>query len=169
MIEDDDTAAAQQTADPGQDPGAQPLRIPRHELFAQEVASGRTKRDAFIEVYPHAAAWKESAANVKASMLAARPDVKTRVAWLQARAADASVFTLATHLARLNALSIAAEKAGEFTSAVKAEENRGKAAGFYPTKVELTGRGGGPIETRQTRDLTPAELEQELAKYGIKP
>lgn len=150
-------------------PGSQPLRNQRHELFCQEVAIGRTKTDAFIEAYPHAADWKASAANVKASMLAARQEVKERVAFLQAKAADAAVFTLSAHLIRLNALSLAAERAGEFTSAVKAEENRGRAAGFYPTKVELTGRGGGPIETKQTRDLTDAELADELAKHGIKP
>ncbi len=142
---------------------------PRHEVYAQEVAAGRSKTDAYLEAYPHAANWKPSAVHVKASELGAREDVRTRVAELVARAADAAVFTLAEHLRRLNALSIAAEKAGEFPAAVKAEENRGKAAGFYPTKVELTGRGGGPIETKQTRDLTPDELRQELAKYGIEP
>jgi hypothetical protein len=150
-------------------PGSQPLRNPRHELFAQEVAGGQSKTAAFLEVYPHAAEWKASAANVKASMMAARDDVKARIAFLQSKAADSAVFTLAAHLARMNALSIAAEKAGEFASAVKAEESRGKAAGFYPTKVELTGRGGGPIETKQTRDLTDAELAEELARHGIKP
>lgn len=148
-------------------PGATPLRNPRHELVAQEVASGRSKTDAFIEAYPHGAEWKSSAVHVKASMLVSRPEVKERVAFLQARAADTAVFTLAAHLGRLNALSIAAEKSGEFAAAVKAEENRGKAAGFYPQKVELTGRGGGPIETKQTRDLTDEELAAELAHYGI--
>lgn len=150
-------------------PGAQPLKKPEHELFAQEVASGRTKTDAFIEIRPHAAEWKASAVHVKAAMLGAREDVKARVAFLQEKAADSAVFTLSAHLARMNALSIAAERAGEFASAVKAEENRGKAAGFYPTKVELTGRGGGPIETKQTRDLTPEELQEALKAYGIKP
>lgn len=150
-------------------PGAEPLKNQRHEVFCQEVSFGRTKLDSFIEAYPHAAAWKAASASVKAAALMARPEIKERIAALQAKAADAAVFTLATHLARLNALSIAAEKAGEFSSAVKAEENRGKAAGFYPTKVELTGRGGGPIESKQTRDLTPEELAAELQKHGIKP
>ena len=149
--------------------GSEPLKNARHEVFANEVASGRTQTDAFLEANPHAEEWKRQTAKVKASELAARPDVKARIAFLQARAADAAVFTLAAHLNRLNALSRAAETAGDFPAAVKAEENRGKAAGFYPTKVELTGRGGGPIETKQTRDLTPAELEAELKKYGIKP
>lgn len=150
-------------------PAAQPLKQERHELFAQEVASGRTKTDAYLEVYESARNWKPAAVHVKACALAARPEVKARVAYLQQAAADATVFTLGVHLARLHALSVAAEKAGDFPAAVKAEENRGKAAGFYPTKVELTGRGGGPIESRQTRDLTDEELAQELAKRGIKP
>ena len=149
--------------------GSKPLNNPRHEVFAQEVAAGRTKTDAFIEAYPHAAEWKTQSAHVKAAQMAARDDVTARISALQAKAADAAVFTLATHLARLNALSMAAEKAGEFASAVKAEENRGKAAGFYPTKVELTGRGGGPIESKQTRDLTDAELQEELRRHGIQP
>lgn len=150
-------------------PGSEPLHNERHELFAQEVATGRAKTESFLVAYPHAAAWKPQSAQVKASMMAARPDVRARIAFIQSKAADAAVFTLSMHLLRLDHLSQAAERAGEFTSAVKAEENRGKAAGFYPTKVELTGRGGGPIETKQTRDLTDAELEEELAKHGIKP
>lgn len=145
MTEDDDTATAQQSAEPGQEPGAHPLRTPKHELFAQEVASGRTKRDAFIEAYPHAADWKDSAANVKASMLAARPDVKARVAWLQERAADQAVFTRAKHLARLNELSLDAQRARDFAAAVRAEENRGKVAGFYVDRVEASGPGGSAL------------------------
>lgn len=148
---------------------ALPLKTERHELFAQEVAGGRTKTDAYLEVYESARSWKPAAVHVKACTLAARPEVKSRIAFLQQAAADATVFTLGVHLARLHSLSMAAEKAGDFPAAVKAEENRGKAAGFYPTKVELTGRGGGPIESRQTRDLTDEELAQELAKRGIKP
>lgn len=162
---------AKKTAKTAAKPTAPKARglAPHHELFAQAVAAGATKTDAFLEVAPHAANWKRTTLNVKGCEMAARPDVKARIAELQAKAAEASVFTHAQHLERLNALSMAAEAAGEFHAAVKAEENRGKAAGFYPTKVELTGRGGGPIETKQTRDLTPDELRQELAKYGIEP
>lgn len=150
-------------------PGSEPLRNQRHEMFAQEVASGGSKTDAFLEAYPHAAEWKPAAAHVKASMMGARPDVQARIAWLQERAADTAVFTRAQHIARLNALSRSAEKAGEYTAAVKAEENRGKAAGFYPTRVELTGKGGGPIETKQTRDLTDDEFREACRKHGIEP
>jgi hypothetical protein len=150
-------------------PGEVPLTNARHELFAQGAASGMTKSEAYIEAYPNAAKYAPTTLYPKASVLAARQDVSERIRHLTERAADAAVFTLAEHLRRLNALSKAAQKAGEFTAAVKAEENRGKAAGFYPTKVELTGRGGGPIETKQTRDLTDSELRAELEKHGIQP
>lgn len=149
--------------------GALPMKNARHELFAQGVASGMTKSDAFLEAYPNAANYAPTTLYPKASSLAARPDVAARIRHLTECAADAAVFTLAEHLRRLNALSQAAQKAGDFPAAVKAEENRGKAAGFYPTKVELTGRGGGPIESKQTRDLSDHELAEELAKRGIKP
>lgn len=125
--------------------GSEPLHNERHELFAQEVATGRAKTESFLVAYPHAAAWKPQSAQVKASMMAARPDVRARIAFLQSRAADAAVFTLAMHLSRLDHLSQAAERAGEFTSAVKAEENRGKAAGFYVERIEAAGPGGQPL------------------------
>jgi hypothetical protein len=149
--------------------GSQPLKNSRHEIFCQEVCTGSARIDAYIEAYPGAEEWKPRSVRVKAAELGAREDVKARIGYLQAKAAEVSVFTLAAHLARLNELSIAAQKAGDFAPAVKAEENRGKAAGFYPTKVELTGKGGGPIESKQTRDLTPEELRAELAKHGIEP
>lgn len=36
------------------------------------------------------------------------------------------------------------------------------------SKLELTGKDGKPIETREVKDLTDEELDTELAKYGLK-
>jgi hypothetical protein len=143
MTDDDDTPA--QAAEPGEQPGSKPLRLPRHELFAQELVAGSMKTEAYITVYPHAAAWKPASAYVKASMLAARDDVKARVAYLQEQAASEAVFTRAQHLARLNVLSLDAQRSKDFTAAVRAEENRGKVAGFYVERVEASGPGGSPM------------------------
>lgn len=52
---------------------------------------------------------------------------------------------------------------------VKALELLGKHLGMFSDKVELTGKDGGPIETKAMRDLTDAELAAELARYGIEP
>jgi hypothetical protein len=93
--------------------------------------------------------------NVKGCEMAARPDVKARIAELQAKAAEASGFTLEKHLERLNALSLAAQAAGDFTPAVKAEENRGRAAGFYVERIEGSGPGGSPLLPRVIKLVGP--------------
>lgn len=142
---------------------------PKQEAFAAALATGVSQAEAYRQAFPSSGKWKDATVWAEASRLATTHKVSTRVAELQAEAAAKAIYTLADHLKRLADLSIAAQAAGEFTAAVKAEESRGKAAGFYPTKVELTGKGGGPIESKQTRDLTDEELAAELARNGIKP
>ena len=34
--------------------------------------------------------------------------------------------------------------------------------------TEITGKDGGPIQTQEVRDMSDAELDAELARYGIK-
>jgi hypothetical protein len=142
---------------------------PKQEAFAAALATGVSQAEAYRTAFPASKKWKDAAVWAAASGLAATRKVFIRVAELQAKAAEKAVYTLADHLHRLDELSRAAQQAGEFSASVKAEEVRGKAAGFHPTKVELTGKGGGPIESKQTRDLTDEELAAELARNGIKP
>jgi hypothetical protein len=142
---------------------------PKQEAFAAALATGVSQAEAYRTAFPSSLKWADSTVWPKASTLAANGKVQARLAELQAEAAAKAVYTLADHLKRLDDLSRDAQKNGEFTAAVKAEEIRGKAAGFHPTKVELTGKGGGPIESKQTRDLTDEELAAELARNGIKP
>lgn len=52
---------------------------------------------------------------------------------------------------------------------VKALELLGRSLGMFTEKVELTGKGGGPIQTSKARDLSDEELAAELARHGIKP
>lgn len=142
---------------------------PKQEAFAAALATGVSQAEAYRTAFPSSVKWADRAVHVNASKLAGRADVRLRVSELQADAAAKAIYTLADHLNRLDELSRAAQTNGEFGAAVKAEEVRGKAAGFHPTKVELTGKGGGPIESKQTRDLTDEELAAELARNGIKP
>lgn len=146
----------------------QPL-APKRETFAQALAAGRNQTDAFRLAFPNSATWKDSTVWSKASTLAADAAVKARVAELRERAAKAAVFTLADHLRNLETISLAALQAKDFNAAARAEEARGKASGFYVQRTELTGKDGGPIETKQTRDLTDEELDAELLRHGIDP
>jgi len=142
---------------------------PKREAFAIALATGVSQAHAYRKAFPSSKKWADKTVWSKASVLASDGKVQARLAELQSKAASHAVFTLADHLRRLQQLSLAAQRAKEFTAAVKAEENRGRAAGFYLSKVELTGKGGGPIESKQTRDLTDEELAAELARHGIKP
>ena len=44
----------------------------------------------------------------------------------------------------------------------------GRHLGMFPSRTEITGRNGGPIETSVVRDMSDAELDAELARYGLK-
>lgn len=141
----------------------------QQEVFALALASGVLQAEAYRRANPRSKTWADTSVWPKASHLAALPQVKARIAELKALAARKTLFTLSDHLVNLEKISRAALKAGDFNAAARAEEARGKASGFYVQKTELTGKGGGPIETRQTRDLTAQELAEELAKHGIQP
>lgn len=141
---------------------------PKQEAFANVLAAGASQAQAYRTAYPTSLKWKDTVVWSKASVLAAHGKVRARVAELQAAAARSTVFTLADHLRNLEKISQAALTAKDFTAAARAEEARGKASGFYIQKMEHTGKGGGPIETKQTRDLTDEELAQELERNGLK-
>lgn len=85
--------------------------------------------------------------------------VSARVAELRKPVADAAQVTLAGHLTRLSELRDAAEKEGKYSAAVTAEIARGKAAGLYVERTEVTGKNGGPLAHA---NVTPDELAQAI-------
>lgn len=141
----------------------------REERFAQLVAGGMSQSEAFRIANPGARQWIDKTVHAKASEMAARPRVRARIDEMLAQSAQQVVFTLADHLRNLETISKAALLAEDFSAAASAEVARGKASGFYVQKTEITGKGGGPIETKQARDLTDDEFKAELAKHGIEP
>lgn len=142
---------------------------PAEETFCQCIIRGYTQADAYREAIPSSKNWADTTLWPKASRMASRPRVAARLQQLRDASARAAVFTLADHLRNLETISLGALKAGDYNAAARAEEARGRASGFYIQKTEVTGKNGGPIETKQTRDLTPEELRAELERYGIKP
>jgi hypothetical protein len=81
--------------------------------------------------------------------------VAARVDELRKPVVEAAQITLASHLARLRALSEAAEGSAQYSAAITAEIARGKASGLYIEKTELTGANGGPVETVTRVELVP--------------
>ena len=86
--------------------------------------------------------------------------VRARVEELRKPVVIATRVTLAGHLARLAELSEKAEQEGKYSAAVAAEISRGKVAGLYVERTEVTGKDGGPVAvqtiTRRIVDPTNA-------------
>jgi phage terminase small subunit len=111
----------------------------QRELFAQVIASGMNQSDAYRAAYKVKATTKPESVNQAASKLMADPNIKSRVAELRKPVVEAAQISLAKHLERLHALSLAAEDSSQFGAAISAEVARGKASGLYIDKVEHSG------------------------------
>jgi len=75
---------------------------------------------------------------------------------------DAGAVTLAAHLAELYRLREDAGARGKYAAAVRAECARGKAAGLYVHRTEITTRA----RRKCVDDMTDAELEAEIARLA---
>ena len=108
---------------------------PKQEKFAQNVAKGMKKKDAAKE-----AGYSEKNAGRAGTMLTsdANPIVKDRIHQLQTKAADKAELTLGNHLVDLKEIRDGAMRNGAWSAAVTAEVARGKAAGLYVNRSELT-------------------------------
>ena len=88
---------------------------------------------------------KPETVNSKASILLARVDIRARLEEIQKPVRERAEISLESHLNRLKHLSDMAEAAEQYSSAIKAEESRGKASGLYTEKKEITGKDGAPL------------------------
>lgn len=135
------------------------LKNARHEIFAQGVAKGLSASEAYV-----AAGYKESRS--AASRLSTNVNVVARVAELANRIAEKAEWSAAYRLAALKRISDAAE-AEDPRVAVSAIAEANKMQGSHaPAKTELTGKDGGPIETK---DTTAEALIDEAKRLGIDP
>lgn len=120
---------------------------PQREAFAVALASGMSQAEAYRQAFPKSANWSPSALHSQASRLAADPKVAARVRAIRAPVVEAAECTLQEHLAHLKHLRDLAEQTGDIKAAIKAEELRGKVSGHYSERVELSGPGGGPVQS----------------------
>lgn len=120
--------------------GGEALANARHERFAQLVVAGRSQADAYREVYPRSAGWKDKTVWEKASRLAGK--VGARVSALQRAAADAAVCSAREMQERLSRQFRALDEAGEVEAMVKVGALLAKLTGAEAaTRLEV--RNGG--------------------------
>jgi len=88
---------------------------------------------------------KPETINRTAKDLLDNPKITTRVAELRAPVIEKAQFTLEKHLETLAELRDKSSQLRQMNAAIAAEIARGKAAGFYVEKREITGKGGEPL------------------------
>lgn len=119
------------------------LKNPKHEAFAQAVASGMPASQAYVEHVSRDGKCSDRTAEVTGSKLQNTSEVSLRISELRKAASDVIDkkwrLNRETWLERLEGLATKAEAAEDFSASAKALTEVGKASGWYePEKHELT-------------------------------
>lgn len=116
----------------------------KQEDFALVYVETGNASDAYRRTYA-VKSMTEKSINETASRLLKNVKVAARIAELRAPVVEKAGLTLEKHLDDLLRLRNMAVKDAKWTAAIQAEIARGKAAGLYVERTELTGKDGAPI------------------------
>ena len=129
---------------------------PKQEAFALAYVETGNASEAYRRAY-NAGNMKPAVIAVKASELLAHGNVSVRVKELQAAALDEHKITMSDILRELEEARVVAlqQEKPQAAAMVAASMGKAKLLGMLTDKAELTGPGGGPIETvsRVTRTI----------------
>ena len=142
---------------------------PKQEAFAQAYIETGNASEAYRRAYS-AGKMKPETIAVEASKLLSSHKVSIRVIELQDQALkrhEVTVDSLIRELEEARVMASTGERP-QASAMVAATMGKAKILGFIVEKNEHTGKNGGPIQTQEVRDMSDAELDAELARYGIK-
>jgi phage terminase small subunit len=148
----------------------------KQEAFCQAMLTEGDASKAYRKVYRVSPNAKAATVHRSAHEVLQNPKVSARLAALRKPAVESVQMTLATHLQQLAELRDAALKDKKWGPAILAEMARGKASGFYITKVEnvtdplkIAMANMTPEKAQQMLDaLDKVEVIQEKAKRASK-
>lgn len=109
----------------------------KQERFCNEIASGKNQSDAYREAFDIKKMTNKTL-NERASVLANKDKIRTRVAELRKPVVEKTQETLEGHLAELKRIRELAIDAKQYAPAISAETSRGKALGYYVEKSQVT-------------------------------
>ena len=124
----------------------------KQEAFCQAYIECGNASEAYRKTY-NAARMKPETVNRTAKALLDNRKIAARLDEIRAPVLEASRLTLEKHLDTLAKLRDKSVKLKQMAAAINAEIARGKAAGLYVVKQELTGKDGGPVEGKNDIDL----------------
>lgn len=117
----------------------------KQEAFCLAYLETGNASEAYRQVY-NTGRMKDATINRAAKQLMDNYKITTRLSELRQPAIESAQMTLESHLADLKRIRDLALAAEEYSAAITAETNRGKASGFYTNKHEHTGADGDPIQ-----------------------
>ena len=150
------------------------MLTPKQERFVQLVVGGATYSDAYRGAFD-VENMSDPAINTEASRLANNPKISPRIKALQESAAEAATIAALWSLelsikTKRQALKIGIDR-GDSRAIIQASESLDKLCGLEPArKVDITSSDGSmsPNKRRPFEDLTDEELDEELARRGLK-
>lgn len=131
------------------------MLTPKQEAFAQKYIELGNASEAYRQSYD-AENMKPESIWVKACELLKNGNVAVRVAELQQEHQEKHRVTVQTITEELNEIALLAKADKQFSPAVAAITNKAKLHGLMVEKKEVTGKDGGPIETKDTNPLDTA-------------
>jgi len=134
---------------------------PQQEKFSQLVASGKSQSDAYRGAYPRCLKWAAKTVHENASRMSANSKVSARIAELRKPIADAAQMSMGGHLSELSRLKMLAEAKDNVPAAIRAEELRGRVAGYY---IERTMKVPSLLD-----EFEPSELREFLKRLTHVP
>lgn len=120
----------------------------QREAFAQAVADGLSGADAYRKCYD-ASRTKDKVVYVKASELMADAKVKARILELKQKLSDRQLWTREQSVKALRSIVEQADNQNVLIGAVK--ELNAMHGYNAPTKTEITGANGGPIQVTEIK------------------
>lgn len=141
------------------------LLTPKQEAFVHGYIETGNASEAYRRAYD-AKKMQPETVNRKAKELLDNGKIAARVEALRADAVQRHRLTVDDLIAELEEARKTAQRAEKPQAATM---GKAKLLGLDVNRSEITGKDGGPIETRPVRDLTDEELAAELARYGLEP
>lgn len=132
---------------------------PKQEAFTLAYLELGDASKAYRKAY-NAAKMKPESVNRKAKELMDNVKITARIEELRTPAREAAQVTLRQHLDDLKRLRDKAEKAAQYSAAINAEALRGKAAGLYVDRQELTGKDGAPLVAERKISFKGMSVEE---------
>lgn len=136
-----------------------PLQNPRHEAFAQALAKGKTRAEAYVEV-----GYKPSEPH--ASRLASNGKVVARVTELLGRAAERALVTIESIARQLDEDRQLARELGQAAAAVNATMSKAKLYGLVTDRHEVESVLRKPM--REPGEVKQMSLEEWTARFAPK-